>query len=218
MWFISSFGPWNETKRRTKSGHRAPFVWLRCFCCFAQWFRQKFTPAVRKDFSSKSLELKKKRKSSKIFPMDVLCYFKQNLKMYFFSSSLFIAQRAFRSVGSNLSLQSCKWLKAMSHEAICPCNLQCNFCRKKYCRLQLGYQMYATCFTTCNKFIFYARRVFKNVSGILIMSYCDWIFLKKLRDKLQWGVARCNLSRSIAKSRSCFYFLCNLERNFSLRY
>ena len=36
-------------------------------------------------------------------------------------------------------------LKAMSHEAICSCNLQCNFCRKKYCRLQLGCQMYATC-------------------------------------------------------------------------
>ena len=28
----------------------------------------------------------------------------------------------------------------MSHEAICPCNLQCNLCRKKYCRLQLGCQ------------------------------------------------------------------------------
>ena len=27
MWFISSFGSWNETKRRTKSGHQAPFVW-----------------------------------------------------------------------------------------------------------------------------------------------------------------------------------------------
>ena len=31
------------------------------------------------------------------------------------------------------------------------------------------------------------------------------------------GVTRCNLSRSIAKSRSCFYFLCNLQSNFSLR-
>ena len=81
-------------------------------------------------------------------------------------------------------------LKAMSHEAICPRNLQCNFCRKKYCRLQLGCQTYATCFATCNEIIFYARRVFKNVSGILIMSYCDWFLLKTLRDKLQWGVTR----------------------------
>ena len=77
--------------------------------------------------------------------------------------------------------------RAMSHETICPCNLQCKFCRKEYCRLQLGCQTYATCFATCNEMIFYARRVFKNVSGILIMSYCDWFLLKKLRDKLQWG-------------------------------
>ena len=75
----------------------------------------------------------------------------------------------------------------MSHEAICPCNLQCNFFRKQYCRLQLGCQTYATCFATRNEIIFYARRVFKNVSGILIMSYCDWFLSKKWRDKLQWG-------------------------------
>ena len=43
------------------------------------------------------------------------------------------------------------------------------FLPKKHCRLQLGCQTYATCFATCNE-IFYARRVFKNVSGILIMS------------------------------------------------
>ena len=78
-------------------------------------------------------------------------------------------------------------LKAMSHEAICPCNLQCNFCRKEYCRLPLGCQTYANLFTTCNEIIFYARRVFKNVSGVLIMSYYDWFLLKTLRDKLQWG-------------------------------
>ena len=53
------------------------------------------------------------------------------------------------------------------------------FLPKKYCRLQLGCQTYATCFATCNEIIFYARRVFKNVSGILIMSYCDWFLLKK---------------------------------------
>ena len=43
--------------------------------------------------------------------------------------------------------------------------------------LQLGCQTYATCFATCNEIIFYAHRVFKNVSGILIMSYCDWFLL-----------------------------------------
>ena len=37
--------------------------------------------------------------------------------------------------------------------------------------------------------IFYTRRAFKNVGGILIMSYCDWFLLKKLRDKLQLGVS-----------------------------
>ena len=36
----------------------------------------------------------------------------------------------------------------------------CNaiFAKKKYCRLQLGCQTYATCFATCNEIIFYARR------------------------------------------------------------
>ena len=58
----------------------------------------------------------------------------------------------------------------------------CNaiFAETKYCRLQLGCQTYATCFATCSEIIFYARRVFKNVSGILIMSCCDWFLLKKL--------------------------------------
>ena len=67
----------------------------------------------------------------------------------------------------------------MSHEAICPCNLQCNFCRKKYCRLQLGCQTYATCFATCNEIIFYARRVFKNVSS----------FSKKIARQVAVGVS-----------------------------
>ena len=96
----------------------------------------------------------------------------------------------------------------------------CNaiFAGEKYCRLQLGCQTYATCFATCNEIIFYARRVFKNVSGILIMSYCDWFFLKTNREtSCSRGVTRCNLSRSISKSRSCFYFFCNLQRIFSLR-
>ena len=69
-------------------------------------------------------------------------------------------------------------LKAISHEEICPCNLQCNFCRKKYCRLQLGSQTYATCFATCNEIIFYARRVFRNVSSFskkeeVILGTCN---------------------------------------------
>ena len=84
--------------------------------------------------------------------------------------------------------------------------------------MQLGCQTYATCFATCNEIIFYARRVFRNVSGILII--CRIVigsFSKNCETICSGGVTRCNLSRSIAKSRSCFYFLCNLQRNFSLR-
>ena len=84
----------------------------------------------------------------------------------------------------------------MSHEAICPLQLAMQFLPKKYCRLQLGCQTYATCFATCNEIIFYARRVFKNVSGILIMSYCDWFLLKKLQEKLQW---RCHTLQLVAQ-------------------
>ena len=39
-------------------------------------------------------------------------------------------------------------------------------------------------------------------------------FSKNCETSCSGGVTRCNLSRSIAKSRSCFYFLCNLEHNF----
>ena len=109
-------------------------------------------------------------------------------------------------------------LKAVSHEAICPCNLHSSFCRNKYCRLQLGCQTYATCFATCNEIIFYARREY------LKMSAAFWLcrivigsFSKSCETSCSGGVTRCNLSRSIAKSRSCFYFLCDLQRNFSLR-
>ena len=77
----------------------------------------------------------------------------------------------------------------MSHEEICPCNLQCNFCRKKYSRLQLTCQTYATCLATCNEIIFYPHRVFKNVRGILIMSYCDWFLLKKIARHVAVGVS-----------------------------
>ena len=101
----------------------------------------------------------------------------------------------------------------MSHEAICPCNLQCNFCRKKkHCRLQLGCQTYATCFATCNEIIFYTCQALKHVSGILIMSYCDWFLLKKLRDKLQLGVshaATCHVALRRVEAASTFSATCN---------
>ena len=42
-------------------------------------------------------------------------------------------------------------------------------------------------------------------------------FSKNCETSCSGGVTHCNLSRGIAKSRSCFYFLCNLQRNFSLR-
>ena len=63
------------------------------------------------------------------------------------------------------------------------------FFRKKYCRLQLGCQTNATCFASCNEIIFYARRVFKNVSGILIMSCCHWFLLKQIARKVAVGVS-----------------------------
>ena len=109
-------------------------------------------------------------------------------------------------------------LKAMSHEAICPCNLECKFCRKKYCRLYLGCQTYATCFATCN------MKLYFTPAEYLKMSAAFWLcrivigsFSKNCETSCSGGVTRCNLSRSSAKSRSCFYFLCNLQRNFPLR-
>ena len=100
----------------------------------------------------------------------------------------------------------------MPHEAICPCNLQCNFCRKKYCRLQLGCQTYATCFATCNEVIFYAHRVFKNVSGIPIMWYCDWFLLKKIARQVAVGVshaATCRVALRKVEAASTFSATCN---------
>ena len=70
----------------------------------------------------------------------------------------------------------------MSHETICPSNLQYNFCQKN-----IAVSDFIYLFATCNEIILQDRRVFKNVSGIPIMSYCDWFLLKKLQDKLQWG-------------------------------
>ena len=136
--------------------------------------------------------------------------------LYKYEHGVYVTQ-AFRQTKLYSVLLYCILLKVMSHEAICPCNLQCNFCRKKYCRLQLGCQTYATCFTTCNEIIFYARRVFKNVSGIWLRRVVIGSFSKNCETSCSGGVTRCNLSRSIVKSRSCFYFLWNLQRNFSLR-
>ena len=89
--------------------------------------------------------------------------------------------------------------------------LAMKFLPKKYCRLQLRCQTYATCFATCNEIIFNARRVFKNVSGILIMSYCDWFLLKKLRVKLQWGchATTCRVALRKVEAASTFSATCN---------
>ena len=105
-----------------------------------------------------------------------------------------------------------KLVKAMSHEAICPCNLQCNFFRNKYCRLQLGCQTYGTCFAICNEIIFYARRVFKNVSSILIMSYCDWFLLQKIARQVAVTVshaATCRVALRKVEAASTFSATCN---------
>ena len=88
----------------------------------------------------------------------------------------------------------------MSHEAICPCNLQCNLCRNKYRRLQLGCQTYATCFATCNEIIFSARRVFKNVCGILIMlTSCSGVS----------HAATCRVALRKVEAASTFSATCN---------
>ena len=106
-------------------------------------------------------------------------------------------------------LKDCTFLKAMQlHEAICPCNLQCNFCRKKYCRCQT----YPTCFATCNEIIFYARQVFKNVSGILIISYCDWFLLKRIASQVAVGMshaATCRVALRKVETTSTFSATCN---------
>ena len=77
--------------------------------------------------------------------------------------------------------------------------------------MQLGCQTYATCFATSNEIIFYVRPVFKNVRDILIMSYCDWFLLKKLRDKLQWGchAATCRVALQKVEAASTFSATCN---------
>ena len=97
-------------------------------------------------------------------------------------------------------------LKAMSHEEICPCTeLVIKGC-------SLGCLTYATCFATCNEIIFYARRVFKNVSGILIMSYCDWFLLKKIARQVAVRVshaATCRVALRKVEAASTFSATCN---------
>ena len=97
-------------------------------------------------------------------------------------------------------------LKAMSHEEICPCTeLVIKGC-------SLGCLTYATCFATCNEIIFYARRVFKNVSGILIMSYCDWILLKKIARQVAVAVshvATCRVALQKVEAASTVSTTCN---------
>ena len=84
--------------------------------------------------------------------------------------------------------------------------------KKIYCRLQLGCQTYATCFATCNEMIFYARRVFKNVSDVLIMSYCDWFLVKKIARQVAVGVsqaATCRVALRKVEAASTFSATCN---------
>ena len=215
MWFISSLGPWNETKRRTKSGHRAPFVWLRCFCCFAQWFRQKFTPAVRKDFSSKSLELKKKRKSSFEWTFSVIsnktwkCIF---FLLLYLSPREHFVQLVLILVFSRVSdyrpchtrqfvLATCNAIFAEKNIAGCSWDIRCT---------QLVLRPAISLYFTPAEYL-------KMSAAFWLCRIVIGSFSKNCETSCSGGVTRCNLSRSIAKSRSCFYFLCNLERNFSLR-
>ena len=90
--------------------------------------------------------------------------------------------------------------------------LAMQFLPKKILQVAVRMSDVRNLFATCNEIIFQARRVFKNVSGIQIMSYCDWS--KNCETICSGGLTRCNLSRSIAKSRSCFYFCLQLGTQF----
>ena len=72
--------------------------------------------------------------------------------------------------------------------------------------------MYTTCFATCNEIIFYARRVFRNVSGILIMSYCDWFLLKTIARQVAVGMSHattCRVALRKVEAASTFSATCN---------
>ena len=54
--------------------------------------------------------------------------------------------------------------------------------------------------------------VFKNVSGILIMSYCDWFLLKKIARQVAVGVshaATCRVTLRKVEAASTFSATCN---------
>ena len=54
-------------------------------------------------------------------------------------------------------------------------------------------------------------------AGFLLCRIVIGSFSNRLRNNFQGCLTRRNLLRIIAKNRRCFYFLCNLQRDFSLR-
>ena len=65
---------------------------------------------------------------------------------------------------------------------------------------------------TCNEIIFCAHRVFKNVSGILIMSYYDWVPSQKIARQVAVGVshtATCRVALRKVEAASTFSATCN---------
>ena len=79
---------------------------------------------------------------------------------------------------NSLAIQALHWSRDKR-------KMQYNFCRKKILQVAVRMSDARNLFATCNEIIFYTRRVYKNVSGILIKLYYDWFLLKKLREKLQ---------------------------------
>ena len=89
--------------------------------------------------------------------------------------------------------------------------------RYSHFRLQLGCQTYATCLRPAMGLYFKPAEYLKMPAAFWLYRIVLGSFSKNCETSCSWGVTRCNFARSIAKSRSCFYFLCNLQRNFSLR-
>ena len=93
----------------------------------------------------------------------------------------------------------------MSHEAICPCNLQCNFCRKQI--LQVAVRMSDVGNVFCDlqwDYIFTPAEYLKMSAGFWLCRIVIGSFSKNWETSCSGGVTR------------CFYFLCNLQRNFLL--
>ena len=110
-----------------------------------------------------------------------------------------------------LQCRDCLLLSCVLYCSLCPCNLQCNFCRKKYCRrTQLVLWPAVRLYFTLAQYL-------KMSAAFCLCRIVIGSFSKNCETSCSGGVTRCNLSRSIAKSKSCFYFLCNLQRNVSLR-